>query len=107
MVEDVADHPHEIEMHLLGDQEPLQQRGVMHMHARPFQNVDAAVPVPPRWRVYEAGSIEPVVDTSPPTRQVAVADTIRHPTEGVGVGWVGIVKNRREVLAGLQVRHPY
>src|ERR1051325_403451 len=79
----------------------------MHMHARPFQNVDAAVPVPPRRRIYEAGSIEPVVDCTLPLGQVAVADPVRHPAEGVGVGWVGIIKNRREVLASLQVSHPY
>src|SRR5437762_3460807 len=65
----------------------------MHMHSGPFQNIDAAVPVPSGGRIYEAGRIEPAVDITLVLRQVAVTDPVRHPTKGVGVGWVGIVEN--------------
>ena len=101
MVKNISDQRHQLEVKFFGNGKALGEGHIMHMHARPFENVDTAVAVPAcRW-IHEAGGVKPALDGALTAGQVAVADAVRQSAESVCVGRVGIVEIRREVLAGL------
>src|SRR6266404_7664695 len=78
----------------------------MNLQAGPFQYIGTAVAEPSSRRIHEARSIEPMIDVTLVSGQVAVTDPVRKPAKRIGVGWVGIGESGREELAGLQISHP-
>src|SRR5262245_2740403 len=92
MVKDVPDQSHIVEVQLFGKLETLEERDIMSLQARSFENVDTAVTKCSRGWVSETRGVEPMLDGALVWRQVAVADAIRQITRAliatkcVGIG---------------------
>ena len=94
MVKDVPDQSHIVEVQLFGELETLEERDIMSLEARSFENVDTAVTKCSRGWVSETRGVEPMLDGALVWRQVAVADPIRKAAKSVCVGWISIGEGR-------------